>query len=137
MMKRRDFLVGGVAVVAASVLKLPSMAAVLKPIEPVEKEDYNVKYSDALWELGNIRHRFGNSFAARSQAMKSILDRHWEQSRLEGKNLHLYVDMKLMADRINETRYHPATYIADKVSVINPDGTYRMIKNRNRINMAL
>lgn len=52
---------------------------------------------------------------------------------MQGKNFHLFVDMKLMADRVNDTKYFPSFYSADKVSVISIDGTYRLIKDRTKV----
>jgi hypothetical protein len=133
-MKRREFLVGAVATAVAATLSFPAMAdtTLAEILKSVEKEDYNVRYSDLLWETYNASYP-NPDITARARAMKSVLERHWEQSRLEGKNLHMYVDMRDMAVRITETKYYPATYIADKVSVIMPDKSYKLVKDRTKV----
>lgn len=127
-MQRREFLVGALATAVAATVATPALSSILGSLKPVEPEDYCVKFSDVLWEACNKRVKFANI-----ADIRTVLANHWLESRNQGKKLHLIVDMKHMADRVNDTRYFPSTYIADKVSVKNPDGTYKMIKDRTKV----
>ncbi len=130
-MKRREFLVGALATAVAATVATPAVSSILDSMKPMELEDYCVKYSDVLWQACNISYR-KTDINVRAAAMRSVLYKHWHEARMQGKNLHLIVDIKEMADRLNDTRYFPSTYIADKVSIRSMDGTLKMIKNREK-----
>ena len=136
-MQRREFLIGTLATAVVATVATPALSSVLDSLKPVELEDHCVRYSDVLWEACNISHRattiYESHIFAHARAVKSVLDKHWLEAKTQGKNFHLYVDMWQKAERVNDTRYFPSAYAADKMSIKLPDGTYKLVKDRTKV----
>ena len=130
-MKRREFLVGAAATAVAAIVATPALPAILKPVDP---EDYNVKYSDVVFEAMNRTHGTPKSELtdARVFAIRGIMNRHWLDAKEQGKNLHLYVDFGRFHDfEVKRPIY--AYYMSDKISLIQRDGSYKLVKDRTKV----
>jgi len=124
-MNRRELLIGAVAV--ASATALPALAA------PMPSE--LIIYSDDLLAEA---HRLGCKDRSWSylKAVEHVTRKYRKQAHDNGQILHIRSNVRYHAPTPENAVYYlpmRSGYIADKISVIMPDGSYKVVKDRSRV----
>jgi hypothetical protein len=129
-MKRREFLIGTAATAVAAIAQIP-LPALAKPVEP---EDYIVRYSDVLLEMSNVSRKFAAIDVpnVRPFIIRGIMEREKRAAKAQGRPLHLYIDMGKFWPPMWK-RPTPGHYISDKISVIQSNGTFQLVKDRTKV----